>query len=244
MRLGTDGAFHPYNVGVRTSGTKPTRDSLALQYARQDLAPSVPFLPDDEDLRYAGVPDGMTSYRYDGTEEAREHNRGVNIRYYDQVNDSIGKRVVSGYYDKYPEQYMRDIQMRNQYLLHPTSPAGWGCINSVEGLNGRTQWSNVDFVKNKRYEGRYTMVPFGKVTDKAYSNMKPGSIYQTPNFVHSVMYLGNQDGNHRADWYDTHGYPEPFKNGSQIEHTYWDATENIWNMFEHDKSPGYLFLKK
>ncbi len=255
MRLGANGVFTPYNVGVRTSGTKPTKDSLALQYARQDLAPSVPFLADDLDLSRSSVPMGYSYkggpylYNYNGTTEARQQNKKVNNYFYSLVKDSIGKRVLSGYYDEYPEQYARDIQMCNQYLSHPTSPAGWGCINSVEGLNGRKNWSNVDFVKNQRYAGRYTMVPFGPEAIKTFreKTIKPGSILQTSNYGHSIMYLGNLDDKYNADWYNTHGYPFPFENGNQIERTnewYRKTGVNEQDLFPTAKTPGYLFLKK
>lgn len=150
--LKDDGNFYPYNVGKRTSGSTPTKEQLAIQFAKHDLAPSVPFLKDD--YQYIdGVP-FHSGYDYSGTESGREINLKLNQKYYQEVQDSIANRIQEGFYEDYPEQYKRDIKMRDQYKVHQTCPGGWTCVNSVEGLRGNTQWSNRDFVVNKRYESR------------------------------------------------------------------------------------------
>lgn len=100
--------------------------------------------------------------------------------------------------------------MRDQYKNHPTSPAGWTCINSVEGLRGNTQWSNRDFVINNKYKSRgYKKIPLDNSNiEEVYNNMPVGSIIQTPNYGHSVMYLGDNL------FYNNHGSYKPYKNGN------------------------------
>ena len=264
--LGKNGNFNTYKLGVRTSVVIPSPDSLTIQYAKHDLAPKVTFLSDNRNVGRDNVP----TYAYDvsGTEAARQTNARVNDGFYSEVNDSIAKRIAQGYYDKYPEQYARDIQMRDQYKNNRTRPGGWSCINSVYGLMGnQTQATNKGFTDNANY--RYynqTAIPLNSSNAGDIVNtMAPGSTYQTPGAHHMVMYVGN---NHIGDrmWYNTHGWTQPFKNGDQLQfdsdadeealdkgytinykdplgHGYINYSRQYFGEDFTDPYPGYIFTK-
>ena len=244
--LGKNGNFNTYKLGVRTSGVIPSPDSLTIQYAFNDLAPSVPF----------------TSA---SSEDEKKYNRQNNTKNYTQVNDSIGKRIVQGYYDKYPEQYARDIQMRDQYKNHADDTWNWGCINSVIGLTGGVQWSNKEFTDKTYKKHGYHKLPLNsQETITTLETMSPGTIYQTPGLHHSVMYVGKNSAGDRQ-WYNTHGSPYPFYNGSQIttdseadaysrndgfdvgsgplDHGYINFAAQSFGEDFTDPYPGYIFTK-
>lgn len=207
-RLTNDGKVVSLNYEQKSKDatSKLTPQQRAYNYGHMDLAPtlvrSVSTVDNDKAHIWLYFP----------------HDEGQ--RYYEQVTDSIKKRIASGFYDKHPEMFNRDHQMAKQYI-DPHSTYGWNCINSVTGLVGKTIRNNENF-KGGQYKSTYWS-PQKVDKEQAIVNAPIGSVIQVGHNgspFHAVAYMGNpQRDNKGLTWeiYNSHGLAEPFKNGNQIE---------------------------
>ena len=196
VELREDNKFHNLKIGERNNGQTPNRKQLTEQYMKYDLAPKL--------------------YPKLRSNRARLQNN----KYYKEITDSIMKRIGSGFYEEYPEQYKRDLKMRDQYDTDYESD--YTCINSASSVSGTSIPGNYTFKEKtpKRFSKPITINP-SSLTNEISKGLSEGSIIQVVNNdgvpYHSVAYYGEDPENSDSIIiYDTHGQSTPFKNGSQL----------------------------
>lgn len=165
----------------------------------------------------SSLPHDVTNYVSDAVTDS------LNNKYYNMCMDTIAVRERDGFYDRNPNMRERDLWIASQYKTN--SRPLWSCVRSVTGLYDRN--TTPLFMSNITFQDQAPQVGF-----YASQIAQPTSIIQrlTPSGTptHMVYNIGN------GLIYNTHGFPIPFVDGSQLEPAavngvdYYDPNTNIF----------------